>query len=273
MYAAQRDAHTRAINHKNNPAQRCAVTQQPQRDAVQQRTRDDTHPQSQYCGTAPYSLRSRQHQRCTPKKRILHRACDAATILHISQAQRAGLTHMPTSAALPATIARHKHACTDTHDATSPTHHNGTSASWRVSPNTAHTSKPRTAHRTLTHSIQTHTPRTPARRPAQHQQLCTAQTSLHAHRPHTRHTHHGTQLRAPHTPPTEHHTQSHTRPPRHTHHSRVRLPSVDGMLPERLLLLNHNDLQDTRTAITSHHGTRRRRRPQPAGRDASQRIA
>jgi hypothetical protein len=33
--------------------QRCAATQQPQRDAVQRRTRDNTNPQSQYCGTAP----------------------------------------------------------------------------------------------------------------------------------------------------------------------------------------------------------------------------
>jgi hypothetical protein len=89
---------------------------------------------------------------------------------------------MLTSTALPATIAPHNHARTYTHDATSPTHHNTTSASWRVSPTTAHTNKPRTAHRTLTHSIQTHKPRTPARRPAQRQPLRTAQTSLHAHR-------------------------------------------------------------------------------------------
>jgi hypothetical protein len=89
---------------------------------------------------------------------------------------------MLTSAALPATITPHNHARTDTQDATSPTHHNTTSASWRVSPKTAHTNKPRTAQRTLTHSIQTHKPRTPARRPAQHQPLRSAQTSLHAHR-------------------------------------------------------------------------------------------
>jgi hypothetical protein len=51
---------------------------------------------------------------------------------------------MPTSPALPDTITHHTHAReqTDTHDATSPTQHNTTSASWRVSPKTAHTNKP-----------------------------------------------------------------------------------------------------------------------------------
>jgi hypothetical protein len=66
--------------------------------------------------------------------------------------------------------------------------------------------------------------------------------------------------------------QSHTRPPRHTHVRAVRLPSVDGMLPESRLSLKPNTLQDTRTAIASHHGTRRRCRPQPAVRNASHRI-
>jgi hypothetical protein len=55
VHAAHRDAHTRAIN-RHSPTQRCAVTQQPQRNAVQRRTRDNTKPQSQYCGTAPYTL-------------------------------------------------------------------------------------------------------------------------------------------------------------------------------------------------------------------------
>jgi hypothetical protein len=71
----------------------------------------------------------------------------------------------------------------------------------------------------------------------------------------------GTQLRAPHTPPTENHTQSHAQPPHHTHQRAVRLPSVDGMLPESWLPPKSKYLQDTRTAIASHHGTRRRRRP------------
>ncbi len=188
MHAAYRDAQTRAITRKHNPTQRSAVTHQPQRDAVQRRTRDDTYPQSQYCGTAPYSLRSRQRRQCTPKTRILHRAYDAATMLHISQAQRTPHAHADQRRA-----PRHHHTThtrTDTHDATSPTQNNTTSASWRVSPNTAHANMPRTTHRTLTRSIQTHKHHTPARRPAHQQPLRTAQTSPHAHR--RAHATHGT---------------------------------------------------------------------------------
>ncbi len=74
-------------------------------------------------------------------------------------------------------------------------------------------------------------------------------------------------------PPTENRTQSHTRPPRHTHVRAVRLVSHEGMLPESWLLNKYNTLQDTRSAIASHHGTRRRTRPQPAARNASRRSA
>ncbi len=70
----------------------------------------------------------------------------------------------------------------------------------------------------------------------------------------TARTAHTTQ-RATHTAPTEKHTPTHARLPRHTHRRAVRLPSVDGMLPESWLLDEYNSLQDTRTAITSHHGT------------------
>jgi hypothetical protein len=76
----------------------------------------------------------------------------------------------------------HKHTRADTRDETSPTQHNGTAASWRVSPNTTHAHNPRNAHRTPTCRIQTHKPRTPARRPAHPQPLRTAQSSPHAHR-------------------------------------------------------------------------------------------
>ncbi len=139
---------------------------------MQQRTRDDTHPQSQYCGTAPYSLRSRQRQQCTPKTRTTHCAMTQPRFFTFSQAQRAPRADQR----------RDNHARTDTHDATSPIHHNTTSASRRVSPKTAHAYKPRNAHRTLACRIQTHKPRTPARRPAQPQPLRSAHTSLHAHR-------------------------------------------------------------------------------------------
>jgi hypothetical protein len=45
------------------------------------------------------------------------------------------------------------------------------------------------------------------------------------------------------------------------------------MLPESWLLNKYNVLKNTRAAIASHYGTQRRRRPQPAARNASQRIA
>jgi hypothetical protein len=94
----------------------------------------------------------------------------------------AHLTHMPTSAALPATITPRTRAQTHATRQAPPKHNGpGTSASWRVPPKTAHTYKPRTAHRTLTYSIQTHMPRTLTRRPTQPQPLHT-ETSLHAHR-------------------------------------------------------------------------------------------
>jgi hypothetical protein len=70
---------------------------------VHPRTLDNKNPQSQYCGTAPYSLRSRQRRKRTLKTRILHRAYDAATIAHIV-ALNAHVGHMPTSAAIPDTI-------------------------------------------------------------------------------------------------------------------------------------------------------------------------
>jgi hypothetical protein len=151
----------------------------------------------------------------------------------------------------------HKRTRADTHDATSPTQHNGTSASWHVSPKTVHANEPRTPHRTLQPSTQTHTrkSRTPARQPALPRRLRSAHCSNSTARTlsHACHTQRGTQLRAPHTPPTESHTQSHTRPPRHTYSSRVWLPSVDGMLPESWLLPKNNSLQNTRTATITHH--------------------
>jgi hypothetical protein len=105
-----------------------------------------------------------QRRQCTPKTRIAHRAYDAATILHIF----AGLSAHPRTCRLaprsPLPSDR-THARADTHDAASPAQHNGTSASWRVSPNTVHANKPRTAHRTLQRSIE--------RKP---------RTALHAHR-------------------------------------------------------------------------------------------
>ncbi len=74
----------------------------------------------------------------------------------------------------------------------------------------------------------------------------------------TPHTARYTTPRSPHAAHRKKNTQSHTRPPRHTHDSLVRLPSVDGMLPESWLFCKANNLHNTRTAIASHDGTRRR---------------
>jgi hypothetical protein len=238
-------------------------------DAVQQSTRDNTSPQSQYCGAAPYNTHWAQNNDGSGRPR------HASDIARMKQPRfftfcrlNAHITHMPTSAALPATITPQTRACRHT-GYNSTTHHNGTSPSWRVPHKTAHTYKPRTPHRTLPRSIQTRKPRTPARCPAQPQPLHTAQCNHHCTHTNARTSpQHSTQLRPPDTPPTENHTARHTRPPCHTHDSRVKLPSVDGMLPESWLLYKFNLLHDTRTVIASHHGTRRRSRPQPAARNA-----
>jgi hypothetical protein len=93
-----------------------------------------------------------------------------------------------------------------------------------VSPKTAHTNKPCTAHRTLTHSIQTHKPRTPARRPAQPQPLRTAQTSLHAQR-----RAHATQSTIHSSALPTHHPQKIT--PSHTRGLRATLTLVEAGCP------------------------------------------
>jgi hypothetical protein len=117
--------------------------------------------QSQYCGTAPYSLRSTQapamHAQHAPST---SRAHDATTILHIFAGQTRTAAHMPTSAALPNTVTPRTRAHRYTHDATRPTQHTGTSASRRVSPKTTHTYKPRT-HIAHSHATYKHT--SPAR--------------------------------------------------------------------------------------------------------------
>ncbi len=69
-----------------------------------------------------------------------------------------------------------------------------------------------------------------------------------------------------HTAPTEEHTQTHTRLPRLTHRRAVRLPSVDGMLPESLLMCNCNCLPET--PATASHPT-----PLPTPASRSQRIS
>ncbi len=161
-------------------------------------------------------------RQCTPNTRILHRrAYDAATILKFTfRRPDATSRTVPTSAALPATITPHNHARTDTHDATSPTHHNTTSASWRVSPETAHTNKPRTAHRTLTHSIQHTSPARPHDVPHSRNH-CTPRkhhcTHTAAHTPHSTARH--TAPRSPHTAHRKSHPVTHAASAPHSPYS------------------------------------------------------
>ncbi len=122
----------------------------------------------------------------------------------------------------------------------------------------------------------THTQHTNTQAPHARRTTRTAATTAHCANITARtvaRTQHTTRHTAPRTPHTAHRkTHPVTRPPRHTHVRAVRLPSVDGMLPDSWLKCNHNTLQDTRTAIASHHGTRRRCRTHPADRSASQLI-
>jgi hypothetical protein len=165
-----------------------------------------------------------------------------------------------------------KHARTDAHDTTSGPAQQHSSVMARVTQHSAHL---RATHATLHTRMQNRNKQAPHARTTSRTVATTAHCAAITTRtpPRARHTQLGTQLRARYTPPTENHTQSHTRPPRHTHVRAVRLPSVDGMLLESWLSNKANVLQDTRSAIASHHGTRRRRRPQPVARNASQRIA
>ncbi len=130
-HACTQRSETHKHKHANNRTQRCAVTHPTRRDAVQQSTRDNTNPQSQYCVTALETAPAMHTE-----THILHRAYDAATIRHIF----AGATRTSRTCRLaPRSPTPHHtaHTRADTHDATSSTQHNTTSASWPVSPKTA----------------------------------------------------------------------------------------------------------------------------------------
>jgi hypothetical protein len=181
--------------------------------------------------------------------------------------------HMPTSAALPLPVpSHHNHARADTRcDKPHPPQRH-VCVMVRVTQNSAHLQPTHaTSHTHTQHSNMNVLPASTTSRTAATTAHCAIITTRTL--PRARYTQNDTQLRPPHTPSTENHTQSHTRPPRHTHDSRVRLPSHDGILPESWLLYSCNTLQDTRAAIASHHGTRRCRRPQRVARNASQRSA
>jgi hypothetical protein len=173
---------------------------------------------------------------------------------------------MPTSAALPASItpqtrARRHTRCDKPHPA-----QRHVSVMTRVTQNSARLQPTqRTSH--------TRMQNTDTQAPHARTTSSTAATTTHCASitvctpPLARHSQHGSQLIA------HRKTHSHTRPPHHTHVRAVRLPSVDGMLPDSWLAFKTSCLQDTRTAIASHQDTRRRCRPQPAARNASQLVA
>jgi hypothetical protein len=99
--AAQRDAHTRAINHRNNRTQRCAVTQQPQRETRCSNAHATTPSRNRNTVASTHCARdsagSARPRRASYIARMTQPRC-----FTFSQAQR--LPHAPTSAALPATI-------------------------------------------------------------------------------------------------------------------------------------------------------------------------
>jgi hypothetical protein len=200
VYAAQQDTQTRAINRnqRSHAALRSHTAATARR--VQPRTRTNRHPQSRYCGTASHSLLSRQRRLRTPETRIVQRACDAVTMLHIfAGPTRTSCTCRP--APLPATITpqtrAHRHTrCDKPHPAR---RHVGVMAP--VAQNSAHQQATHATSHTRMQHTNTQAPHArPTFRTAATTAHCpniAAPTPLRA-----RHTDHGTQLRAPHTPPT-----------------------------------------------------------------------
>jgi hypothetical protein len=170
---------------------------------------------------------------------------------------------MPTSAAIPATIT--PHARTETRDATSPTQHNGTSASWRVSPNTVHTYKPCNAHRTLARRIQTHKPRTPARRPHS-----TKHCALRKH--HRMHTAARTPHTARHTAPTTAHTAHRKSHPVHTRGLHATLTSELSNCPASTGCCRTVGCYSSTTPCRTHEQPSRHPTPPPTPASRPQRM-
>jgi hypothetical protein len=137
-------------------------------------------------------------------------------------------------------------------------------------PKTAHTYKPRTPHRTLSRSIQTHKP--------PHVPYSCDNCALRHHQCAHSFTHatHSTAHRSDHpTRRPQKITPSHTRPPHHTHNQACRLLSVDGMLPESWLVLKSSTLQRTHEQPSCHTlaPTPSPTQPLPAARNELRRIA
>jgi hypothetical protein len=186
--------------------QRCAVTHQPQRDALQQCTHSNTNPRSQY-STLLTALETAAGIHA-PKTRTLRRAYDTATILQILAGPTRIAAHMPTSAALPATITPQPRAQTHTmrqFEAPPCTMARQRHGACHPKQRTPTSHAPRIPH---SHTAYKHT--SPTRPQVIPQAVATAHCAIITARtpPHARDTQHDTQLRAPNTPPTENHTQS-----------------------------------------------------------------
>jgi hypothetical protein len=151
VYTAQRGAH----KHDQSTANTIPRSATQSHSSHSETQRSDAH------ATTPIRNRNTAAQhpthcardcardKSTPKTRIVYRAYDAATMLHIlaGSTRTSRTCRLAPRSPLPS---HHKHARADTRDETSPTQHNGTAASWRVPPNTArHTAPttPDTAHR------------------------------------------------------------------------------------------------------------------------------
>ncbi len=166
------------------------------------------------------------------------------------------------------------HTPAHTQDATSPTQHNGTPPSWRVSRETAHANKPCAAHRTLTHRMHTHKSRTPARCPAKPQPLHTAESSPHAH--HRTHATHSTTHSSDH--PT-HRPQKIT--PSHTRRLHATLTIVESGCPASTGCCRRVGFCTSASTCRTHEQPSRHTMApdaaadpsQPAARNASQRVA
>ncbi len=242
----QKRPHAALRSHTPATAKRGAATHtRHQKSATKSRNTAVHHP-------ATYST-GNEHPRCAS-----HIDGMAQPRCLIFRRPNAHITHMPTSAAPPATITPQTRARkhTQRHKPHPPQRHVTIMAC--VAENSAHLQATHATSHTHTQPTNTQAPhaRTTSR---------TAPTTAHCAiiavctPPHARHTARHTAPTTPHAAHRKSH-QSHTRPPCHTHRRAVRLLSVDGMLPESWLLFKCNFLHDTRTAIASYrdHGTRRR---------------
>jgi hypothetical protein len=178
--------------------------------------RDNTNPQSQYCGTA---LVTDSALETAPAMHAQEAHCATQPrFLAFSQAQRAPPAHANQRRA------RWYHHTTRTRAQTRTTRQAPPSTATRQRHGVCH---PNSACQQATHrTSHTTTQHTNTQAPHAH-----SQTSLAHRRKYAAHTARHTAPRTAHLAHRKN-TQSHTRTPRHTHPKPIRLPNVDGMLPE-----------------------------------------